>query len=341
MGSCASVKKVDKKIQASPEDDYSVVPITPPPPPPKRNATKSINGETIDITSLDRIVQAADFSVIVNENIQFKSSTKPPPKEKESIKTKLEQKQPQDSNWQEKYFIHGDSSDLVVDVKNQVHGCIASSVSENIDIYLSSLHDIALTTDNILHQRLLAISSLEEKVIQQIIQERQNLIDKILVKGRSQMDQSEEYYRKLIEDFIAKLQIEMSKHLDLLQKQIEAEKQRVFSHTNSNIQDLTVRSENAKRQFLQILQVFAESKRQEVLDEISSISKDKTLQPLGYEQLRRLNVEMYSTVGMKKEVQGCDNVPDRNKHIKDINDAKPNQPIKRTVYIGTDGDSTL
>ncbi|CAF2523865.1 unnamed protein product [Rotaria sp. Silwood2] len=133
----------------------------------------------------------------------------------------------------------------------------------------------------------------------------------------------------------------MSKHLDLLQKQIEAEKQRVFSHTNSNIQDLTVRSENAKRQFLQILQVFAESKRQEVLDEISSISKDKTLQPLGYEQLRRLNVEMYSTVGMKKEVQGCDNVPDRNKHIKDINDAKPNQPIKRTVYIGTDGDSTL
>ncbi|CAF4461145.1 unnamed protein product [Rotaria sp. Silwood2] len=71
MGSCSSVKKVDKKIQASPEDDYSVVPITPPPPPPKRNATKSINGETIDITSLDRIVQAADFSVIVNENIQI------------------------------------------------------------------------------------------------------------------------------------------------------------------------------------------------------------------------------------------------------------------------------
>ncbi|CAF2954033.1 unnamed protein product, partial [Rotaria sp. Silwood2] len=271
----------------------------------------------------------------------FKLSTKSSSQATASSRIQLQQKERQNSQWENKYFIHGDSSDIVADVKNQVHGCIASSVSENIDIYLSQLHDITITADNILHQRLLTISSLEENVIQQIIQERQSLIDKILIKGRSQMDQSEDYYRKLIEDFIAKLQIEMSKHLDLLQKQIEAEKQSVFSHANSNIQDLTVRSENAKRQFLQILQVFAESKRQGVLDEMSSTSMDRTLQPLGYEQLRKLNVEMYSTVGMKKEGQGCDNIPDRNKYIKDINDAKPNQPLKRTVYIGSSGDSIL
>ncbi|CAF1497674.1 unnamed protein product, partial [Rotaria sordida] len=53
------------------------------------------------------------------------------------------------------------------------------------------------------------------------------------------------------------------------------------------------------------------------------------------------NLEMYSTVGIKKDGEGCDNIPDRNKFIKDINDSKPNHTIKRTIYIGNNGDSTL
>ncbi|CAF4004373.1 unnamed protein product [Rotaria sordida] len=273
--------------------------------------------------------------------LTLKSNTEIPPKANPSSSTNLQQKEAQNGSWQQKYFVHGDSSDIVADVQNQIHGCINSSVSEDIDVFLSSLHDIATAADKILHDRLSKISSMEEKVINQLIQERQDIINKIIIKGRLQMDQSEEHYRKIIEEFIAKLQIEMSIHLDSLQKQMEAEKQSVFSHSNNNIKNLTIRSQTAKKQFLQILQAFTESKREEVLDKISDSSMDKTRQPLSYEQLRKLNLEMYSTVGIKKDGEGCDNIPDRNKFIKDINDSKPNHTIKRTIYIGNNGDSTL
>ncbi|CAF1495166.1 unnamed protein product, partial [Rotaria sordida] len=118
--------------------------------------------------------------------LTFKLSTEVPPKAKKSSSTNLQQKEAQNGSWQQKYFVHGELSDLVADVQNQIHGCINSSVSEDIDVFLSSLHDIATAADRILHDRLSKISSMEEKVINQLIQERQDIINKILIKGRLQ-----------------------------------------------------------------------------------------------------------------------------------------------------------
>ncbi|CAF5058371.1 unnamed protein product, partial [Rotaria sp. Silwood1] len=205
-----------------------------------------------------------------------------------SINIKLQQKISQDFN-----------------VENKIHGCINSSVSEDIDIYLSSLYDISIIADTILHDRYSQISSKEQTII-----------------------------NKIIEEFIVKLEIEMSKHLDNLQKEMETEKEIVFISSHDNIKDLSIKTSNAKTEFIRLLECSTKTKRQEILDKISNISMDKKHQPLGYEQLRKVNLENYSTVGIKQDGQGCDNILDRNKYIKDIDNTKSRQPIKRTIYIG-------
>ena len=129
----------------------------------------------------------------------------------------------------------------------------------------------------------------------------------------------------------------MSKHLDALQQAIEADKESIFLGSKRNIKLVTDKADNARNELHWRLQQAAAKKRKEIMEIIDTISKDKTRQPLGYEQLRKLNVEVYSTVGMKKDGQGCDNIPDREKFITDIDKVKPPQPrIKRTVYFESD-----
>ncbi|CAF4038440.1 unnamed protein product, partial [Rotaria sp. Silwood1] len=253
----------------------------------------------------------------------FQASATSSSSQQVSSNIKLQQKETQNSNWQEKYFLHGESSNIVTDVENQIHGCVNSSVSEDIDIYISNLHDINITADEILQEQ------------------RQDIINRIIIKGHSNMNQCEKYYRKIIEEFIKKLEIEMSIHLDDLQKQMENEKDIVFATSHNNIKDITIKAQNAKKDFLRIIQSFAEIKRQEIIKKIINISIDKTRQPLGYEQLRTLNLQIYSRVGIKEDEHGCDNISERNKFIKDINHAKSHQPIKRTVYLGSNFNSTL
>jgi hypothetical protein len=125
--------------------------------------------------------------------------------------------------------------------------------------------------------------------------------------------------------------------LDYLQNETEAEKESIFQKVNLNVQYITAQADRARDDFHQLLQQATVTKRQEIMDMIDMCSKNKTNQPLGYEQLRKLNVELYSTVGLKKDGQGCDNIPERGKFIKDIDKVKPPQPrTKRIVYIEKD-----
>ncbi|CAF1451714.1 unnamed protein product [Rotaria sp. Silwood1] len=233
-------------------------------------------------------------------------------------------------------FFHGDSSNIVARVKNDVHGCFISSVSEDIDIYLSRLYEINITSDKILHNRCLKISSKEQIIINKMIQKRQTIIKQIIKKSHFHMNLCEEYYRKIIEEFVAKLEIEMSKHLDELQKKMEETKEHVFIKSHDKIKLLSIKVENAKKEFLRRLESATKAKRQEILDQITNISIDKTRQPIGYEQLRELNLKMYSTVGVKPDGQGCVNIPERDKYIKDIKNVKQHGTPKKQFYSTTD-----
>ncbi|CAF5027629.1 unnamed protein product [Rotaria sp. Silwood1] len=72
------------------------------------------------------------------ESLRFQTSATSSSSQQVSSNIKLQQKETQNSNWQEKYFLHGESSNIVTDVENQIHGCVNSSVSEDIDIYIQS-----------------------------------------------------------------------------------------------------------------------------------------------------------------------------------------------------------
>ncbi|CAF3434903.1 unnamed protein product [Rotaria socialis] len=289
----------------------------------------SISIAPADVTSLDQIVQDADFSRIVSRSIKFESNPEMPLSSR-----KHRQKEAQKSSWQEKYFVHGDLSDIVAYVQSQTNGCNSSSVPDEMNRYIYRLHHIAVEADAILHDRVSKISSLEQEVINRLVQERQDIINKIIKQGGSQMNVVDDYYRKLIEQFIAKLEIEMSKQLDSVQKQVEARKEQVVSDSNKCIKDLAMKSQTAKQECHQQLQSTTESERQKVLRQISDISTKKGRQPLAFEQLKKFNVEIYSTVGTREDGQDCDNIPDRKKFIRDINEAKLNHRSKRTVYIG-------
>ncbi|CAF4091381.1 unnamed protein product, partial [Rotaria sordida] len=160
-----------------------------------------------------------------------------------SSSIKLQQKVSQDISWQEKYYVHGDSSDIVTHIENNVHGYINSS------------------------------------------------------------------------------KLKCQKYLDDLQKEI------FFANSHDNIKDLSIKADNVKREFLHRLESAPKAKRPEILDKISNISIDKIRQPLDYEQLRELNLKIYSTVGIKPDDQSCDNIPERDRYINDINNTKPRQLI--------------
>jgi hypothetical protein len=238
------------------------------------------------------------------------------------------------SDWHEKYFVHGMLSDIIADVSGQIHGCFDSSISNDVDAYFTILNEINTLAAKVLNDRRLKISTVEKSLNERFIHERDELIKILLRDGCSYANQYEAQYRKFIEEFIKTLEIEMSKHLDYLQKEIEADRQSIFKTVNVNINRITQEADRARSDFHRLLQEAAARKRKEIMEIIEVISADTTAQTLGYEQLRKVQLDIYSTVGTKEADSCCKNIPDREKFIKDINAAKSHQPTtKRTVYL--------
>lgn len=244
-------------------------------------------------------------------------------------------KDSQSIQWNNKYFVHGKSSDIVAEVKNDIHGCIESFISEDINIYISYLCDIDRQANQILENRCKQISNQEQQIIDQIVLAQQTLIAQLIQNGRSKMDLSERYYQTVIEGFLAKLQVQMSKHLDSLQQQLDKNKTSIFSASTQRITNVTNISRNAKQILFERLQLIVDQQRLNLLKKLDAKTKEHKSQTIGYEQLRKLDVSVYSTVGLKQPGQVCDNIPNRDRYGNDIKLAKPNQPIKRTVYLGT------
>ncbi|CAF2197291.1 unnamed protein product [Rotaria magnacalcarata] len=59
----------------------------------------------------------------------------------------------------------------------------------------------------------------------------------------------------------------------------------------------------------------------------------KKVEALGIEQLRTLNLQVYSTAGKIDEQEGCKNIPNRQIFRQQIQQKKPQQQIKRVVYV--------
>jgi hypothetical protein len=133
----------------------------------------------------------------------------------------------------------------------------------------------------------------------------------------------------------------MSVHLDELQKQMDTDQEIVFVSSQENIKDINRKAQKAKNDIVHKIHYQANQKRNEFLEKIAALSMNKTRQPLGFEQLRTLKLQIYSTVGIKQDRQGCDNIPERERFIKDIATATPHQSMKRTGYLGSNMNSKL
>ncbi|CAF2167729.1 unnamed protein product [Rotaria magnacalcarata] len=295
-----------------------------------------VQTETIDIASFTEIVEEVDFSSIIDAEIRLDPTTASVSTGGSLSTANLRQKEPHEEDWKKKYFVHGDSSNIVAEVQNRVDGCVCSSVSEDINTYISSLHQISTQSDEILKERLSMMTSLEALTINKLVQQRQTLIEQIVKKGADEMKKSEEHYQKVIEEFITKLEVEMSKHLDELQGRMEDEKATVFESSHNSLQLLAVHVQAAKAKLLRSIEHSTSSKREEILKKIVQISSDTKRQPIGYEQLRKLTMEVYSTVGTIEDGQGSDKITDRNKFKKLIHDNQSPQQTKRTVYLEKD-----
>ncbi|CAF2143132.1 unnamed protein product [Rotaria magnacalcarata] len=330
---CLPVKTEKKHIQvgdATTPKPPPVVPIIP----RRKPSPLRIRVEEIDVNSLNHIVEDVDFSSIINEEVKYTSAHTTSSTGRSSSTNNLRQKKSQNiSEWKETHFLHGKSHDIVTDVLQEVHGCINSSVSENIDIRISRLHQIDTETDAIFRKRLAAIASKQKVTIDQLVIKRQEIIEEIIKDGRDQIDQSEGRFQQIIEDFITELEVEMSKYLDELQRHMEKNKDKVLVSSHNSIAYLEAKVQKAKTKLFQVLETASASKRKEIFDEASKYLSERTSQLLGFEQYRKFNMEMYSTVGTKEEEQGCENITERKKFRKLIRDNKSHGQMKRTVYV--------
>ncbi|CAF1502438.1 unnamed protein product [Rotaria magnacalcarata] len=330
---CLPVKTEKKHIQvgdATTPKPPPVVPIIP----RRKPSPLRIRVEEIDVNSLNHIVEDVDFSSIINEEVKYTSAHTTSSTGRSSSTNNLRQKKSQNiSEWKETHFLHGKSHDIVTDVLQEVHGCINSSVSENIDIRISRLHQIDTETDAIFRKRLAAIASKQKVTIDQLVIKRQEIIEEIIKDGRDQIDQSEGRFQQIIEDFITELEVEMSKYLDELQRHMEKNKDKVLVSSHNSIAYLEAKVQKAKTKLFQVIETASASKRKEIFDETSKYLSERTSQLLGFEQYRKFNMEMYSTVGTKEDEQGCENITERKKFRKLIRDNKSHGQMKRTVYV--------
>lgn len=167
---------------------------------------------------------------------------------------------------------------------------------------------------------------------------QRDLINKTLI-GNSNCyaKQCDEYYRKIIEEFIRQIEVEMSIYLDRLQQFLQEDRDRIFRESTKNIQMISTKADKARQTFHSRLQKEILDRRQRIHQKIDEVMKSLDKQSVGYEQMNKINLSIYSTVGHKERELICDKIPERDKFAKDIDGIRNHQPmIKRTVFLQND-----
>ena len=239
----------------------------------------------------------------------------------------------QEASWSERYFSHGDQTDVVGNVKSEMHGCVQTVVSEDLSAMETHISAINFKTDEIRRQRFEEINAKEKELIASLLNEQKRLIEKILLQGKGTADQYETEYRRLIEEFVKKLEIQMTRNLDQLQDQLQLNREVIRQVSDDSLQLVINRSQQAKARFQSLLQSSAEAQIDLYFRRRREIQMQKKEEVLGIEQWRKVEVEIYSTAGKIDEKEGCTNIPPRDLFRQQIGQTKAQQPIKRVVYV--------
>ena len=307
--------------------------------------------EKVDVSSMTRIAETTTFDEEIHGDIPVRHSpmnfslifflqldidVSQIDQSGKSKKPKTIEKQARIDGWDEKYFVHGELSEIVAQLKSQTHGCTASSTPEDIEKYLQMLHLLNIRATEILKKQITVISSKEKSRIDQVTIQRDVVNQTLIGNGNSYAGQCDNYYRKMIEDFIKQLEIEMSMYLDRLQQHLQEDRDRVFRESTKNVRIISEKADKARQDFYFRLQKEIILHRQRIIQSIDQLMKSSET-TLGYEQMKKIDLSIYSTVGHKEGELICDQIPQRDKFIKDIDQAKKHQPMmKRTVFLSKD-----
>jgi hypothetical protein len=158
-------------------------------------------------------------------------------------------------------------------------------------------------------------------------------LERVAIQGKNTADQYEQQYQRLLEEFIKKLEIQITKNLDALQDQLHFSRDTVLQTSDTSLQALLLRSEQARTAIQSTLQSYTKLEIQAFLQRRQQLRIDRTHATLGFEQLRTLDLKVYSTVGKIDENEGCTNIPERQTFRQQIQQTKQSQKLKRVVYL--------
>lgn len=198
------------------------------------------------------------------------------------------------------------------------------------------LHTLNIRAMEIYRERNVEIATKEKKKIEEITLRCDVINEQLTNKGRSYASQYDDYYRKLIEEFIRKIEIEMSVHFDQLQQDLQNDRDKIFNQATKNVHIISDKADQARKAFYLRLQQYTLQLRQVIMADIDNLLKGSAGQSLGFEQLRKITLDFYAIVGNKGTLV-CENIQEREKYAKDITHMKQHQPqMKRTVFLSKD-----
>ncbi|CAF1499503.1 unnamed protein product [Adineta steineri] len=251
------------------------------------------------------------------------------------IKESLENK------WNESYLIHGNSSDVITEVNSRMHGCIKSVESQEINTGAEKFQQITVEIEKLITNQLQLITQREQTIIQKHRQESTNAVNRIITRGRSYQRANEKEHQRLLEEYIVQLEKALVEHLDHLHKAIEHDQEKIIARSRQFIEDCAFDALAARQTILNKAFSSANTMITEILTHHKKRFWVMKKQTVGREELRTIDLRIYSTVGENQDGLVCDKISDRNKFIKTINDTKSENIPKRTVYLKSDPSITI
>ncbi|CAF1447276.1 unnamed protein product [Adineta steineri] len=222
-----------------------------------------------------------------------------------------------------------------------MHGCIKSVESQEINIGVEKFQQITVEIEKLITNQLQLITQREQTIIQKHRQESTNAVNRIITRGRSYQRANEREHQRFLEEYIVQLEKALVEHLDHLHKAIEHDQEKIIGKSRDFIQGCTLDALTARQTILNDAFSGANTMITEILTHHKTKFWDIKKQPVGREELRTIDLRIYSTVGENQDGLVCDKISDRNKFIKTIRDTKsPNEP-KRTVYLKSDPSITI
>jgi RNAse (barnase) inhibitor barstar len=219
------------------------------------------------------------------------------------------------SNASDRHSAYHNSADFIVAVHGNLHGCIGSATSGDIDVLADGLHALNVKLDEEVQRRIVHVTKDEASLTEKVLADQAAKDNEVLNEGKRLLDEQEVLYREMLEKFILELKKEKSKNLEELHDRLSDERDLIRKHAQENIKKLTDQAREFKAKIVAEEQSHAANETKYILDKLKKISEDRTLHPLGSEDMTKIEANIYTKVGTKASGHDCPNMNPADVHL--------------------------